>query len=256
MRFGKTAGFGNSGKTENFTLIELLIVIAIIAILAAMLLPALNGARDKAKSISCVSNLKQIGLAFAMYGNNYNDHLATGSSNMGDENFWYGQLLRAGDLPKNFCYFTPSCLPGGTLFNDSNARPFGDVGQVNKGLMCPIISQPGVGGYNYSVNEFLAGFYVGEVNGNPKQPKITSVKKPSSIFLLLEGRKYDHGPFVYCQDTVMTTGPRGVWSTRHTTSSNALYVDGHAENITKKRMYGYYGAYGTVGKEAPWYFEK
>lgn len=61
-------------RQRNFTLTELLIVIAVIAILAGMLLPALNSARSKAHAISCLSNLKQIGLIMNQYADAFNEY--------------------------------------------------------------------------------------------------------------------------------------------------------------------------------------
>ena len=63
-----------STRFKLFTLIELLVVIAIIAILAAMLMPALQKARESGRSASCLNNLKQIGTAMDMYAGDFDDH--------------------------------------------------------------------------------------------------------------------------------------------------------------------------------------
>jgi prepilin-type N-terminal cleavage/methylation domain-containing protein len=93
---------------NHFTLIELLVVIAIIAILASMLLPALNQAREKAKSIACVNNEKQITLALFNYAQDYDGYLPPGYS------MNYPYALRYGATPGAAALVNNGYLPGTT----------------------------------------------------------------------------------------------------------------------------------------------
>ena len=124
--------YPDSMKKRRFTLVELLIVISIIAILAAMLLPALNKAREKALETLCLSNLKQIGTAFACYANDYDDFLTGQNCGNYPNGRWYFGIVPY--LPLNI-----TVNGGNFAFNDGYTKPDGPTAaarQVNV-LKCP-----------------------------------------------------------------------------------------------------------------------
>jgi len=218
-------------KHQCFTLIELLVVIAIIAILAAILLPALNSARERGRSASCINNIKQIASAFNLYQHSNDDYMPC---YMRD---WYGVsngvswadfLYRGGFIDRQsfVCPTDPfgaNCLSNtdGLAFGSDRHSSYGDpYDNINSG--------------EYS----CIGGWWGPNNNNKDKAnpaKATKARYPSACFTLMDSREANRtlNPvrgFYILEAKSSNSSGTGVPYNRHNNLVNVAHLDGHVSS--------------------------
>jgi prepilin-type processing-associated H-X9-DG protein/prepilin-type N-terminal cleavage/methylation domain-containing protein len=257
-------------RSKAFTLVELLVVIGIISVLIAMLLPALNKARQQAKQVQCASNMRQIGQALFMYANQNKGKLPPSQMYIpSDSTYGAGQwetiLCKQRYLPTTAYQPTldPSVLicPSSTVLDADKHNPLEG---------------------NYSANQHLFGYYNGALapyNGSPGvywRNKMTGVK-PARVhnaagrIMVLEGGYYylisaylsaPQLPGYYVAGAASTNkvwdGSWGIYGGdamlgRHPNKTiNVLFVDGHVSNTPAENLVKDYAA---NAKNNMWYEE-
>ncbi len=212
----------NKERCYFFTLIELLIVVAIIAILAGMLLPALNQAREKARSISCASNMKQLGTVNQLYANTYDDYVLPRNMKEGTSAIRWPRIVAS----KNYMGFKEWATDK-MVCPSWQYKPAGCTADIETVTKSDETFDKTLVRYGVNKN-------AGWGNDNERPYKISQIKRQSAFIMFAEIASIGQSYFTNGADWSTTKTEQVTWMaarTRHNGGANYCFVDGHVNYI-------------------------